>query len=65
MKKIKIISLLLFLILLSGCITVSKKDLNDIGGFFRSSDLGDTWERKNILYTAGTNLSTFSKSNIN
>ena len=66
MRKIKIISLLLIInILLSGCITITNKDLKDIGGFFRSSDLGETWERKNTLYSIGSKVATFNRSNIN
>ena len=66
MRKIKTISFFFILtIVLSGCITVSKQDLTDVGGFFRSSDLGETWQRKNILYTLGNEAATFNRSNIN
>ncbi len=66
MKKIKIISLFFVLsIVLSGCINISQKDLTDIGGFFRSSDLGESWEKKNILYTIGDSTAVFNRSNIN
>lgn len=66
MRKTKLFSLLIILVVvLSGCINISSKDMKDIGGFFRSSDIGETWEKKNIIYTAGSDIAAFSTSNIN
>ncbi len=66
MRKTKLVSLLTILsVVLSGCISISSKDTNNIGGFFRSSNAGETWEKKNVIYTAGSEVSVFSSSNIN
>ncbi|MFA6307700.1 MAG: hypothetical protein WCS88_03325 [Patescibacteria group bacterium] len=69
MKKQKLLSLILILpLFLAGCsIGISNKSTAPselTGGFFRSADLGNTWDKMNTLYTLGDKTATFDASSV-
>jgi len=68
MKKQKLASLILILpLFLSGCISFSNKSSAPAeltGGFFRSDNLGATWDKMNTIYTIGDRTATFDAASV-
>jgi len=70
MLKQKLSTLFIILpLFLSGCISVSNNSSQQAaaqlsGGFFRSEDLGSTWNKMNTIYTIGSETATFDASSV-
>lgn len=68
MKKQKLAALIFILpIFLSGCISFSNNSTAPselTGGFFRSENLGSTWQKMNTLYTIGDQAATFDAASV-
>lgn len=68
MKQKKLAALIFVLpIFLSGCISLSNKSQSPsqiTGGFFRSDNLGSSWQKMNTLYTIGGKTATFDAASV-